>query len=325
MKTNLYVYAGLAGGALVILWLVFGWPSAKTRPVTEETASLSSPAVAEAETSEPADSAYRRLQKQRTQGSAFPEYFVNGRPATPEEVAQIKAQDKRVAEERRRQTEEAAYWETRQEWIENFPFEPTPHPEITYDPEVLEEKRLELDEEGWPIVELDEEGWPIIEPIEDRRREQMLTLLERNRFLCYFYNESPQRYSPGFEQMHGILAESSLEEDPVIWGRVFTHLVQYHRAAMHDPNKPFPVKQVGRTWGEEKEDTWNSMIGWLTWRRGLDGSGKHETLLSEEEAIAVRERLINELPAELFIDQPIIVGHHKYDDMLKPGDLLLIR
>ncbi|MCS1409524.1 MAG: hypothetical protein M2R45_02707 [Verrucomicrobia subdivision 3 bacterium] len=321
MKTNLSLYAGLAGGALIILWLVFGG-----RPVTEETASLSSPAVAEAETSEPADSAYRRLQKQRTQGSAFPEYFVNGRPATPEEVAQIKAQDKRVAEERRRQTEEAAYWETRQEWIANFPFEPAYHPEITYDPEVLEEKRLELDEEGLPIVELDEEGWPI-EPIEDERYWEMKRLVQNHGFLKGFY-ENPYRYSPEFEQMHRIFDEMGINYNPIIWGKTFSELADYHQAMQHDPESPFPYPQGGdKTWGERSEFSYRgilgSILGSITWKGFPD-----QTPPTREQAEALRERMISEIPPEGFRElgrRYYFLYHSEETKKLKPGDPLLIR
>ncbi len=203
-----------------------------------------------------------------------------------------------VDEEVRRQADEEAYWESRKDWVEQFPFEPSYHPSIVYDPD-------QINNHGGTPESL-----------------QMQRLLERYRFLSSFYHESPQRFSVGFERMHDILSEAALEADPVIWGRIFSHLVEYHESGMHPSDDPFPIPQAGKTWGEIQESTWRSLLGWLTWDTNIDGS--HEILLPESEATMLRERLIAEIPADHFLDQSPILSDHKYDTTLKPGDPLLI-
>ncbi|MCS1410384.1 MAG: hypothetical protein M2R45_03576 [Verrucomicrobia subdivision 3 bacterium] len=360
MKTNLSFYAGLAGVTLIILWLVFGWPSAKTRPALEETATPS-PAATGAETtesSEPSESAYQRLQKQRTQGSAFPEYFVadeNGdlRPPTPEEAAQIKAQDERDAEERRRQAEqeakEAAYWESRQEWIANFPFEPTHHPEITYDPEMENRLKLEV-EEMWERMDelwdgpMDEERDKRLEEMDkrleeaERRAEKPQQMVDRHVFLTTMYEDHQREiYSPEFEKMHGMLLEAGLEADPVVWGEVFRHLVRYHQKNSHDPEALYPARYMTVnpntdppsteyyqiTWEAAAASTYDSLLTVLTSKR-IPGNAVDTRLIPKEEGRVLRERLLQELPAEVMLQHHPIIPHGKYENMLKPGDPLLV-
>ncbi|MCS1407926.1 MAG: hypothetical protein M2R45_01089 [Verrucomicrobia subdivision 3 bacterium] len=263
MKTNPYLYAGLAGVVLIALLLVFG-----SRPAIEETAP---PPVAKA------------------------------KPETPDSDASRWMRAQRKRQEAKQEAEETAYWESRQEWIANFPFKPTPHPTITYDPEVYDVHHRKK-QERTPA------------------NREMWRLLERHSFLSYFYHDcEKERYSPEFEKMHAILSASGLEEDPYIWGRLFTHLIWYHRV----DGQPYPVPQANQPWGEEKEGILESFIGCLRTRKGLDGKTKY--VISIEEAIAIRERLLNEIPAEDVLKHHIIVGHSKYEEMLQPGDPLLVR
>ena len=62
---------------------------------------------------------------------------------TAEDIAEsdaIEAEFKREEAERiAKEQAEKEWWESRQDWVERFPFQPTPHPEITYDPVLAEE------------------------------------------------------------------------------------------------------------------------------------------------------------------------------------------
>lgn len=47
---------------------------------------------------------------------------------------ELKRKEAEEAERIAREKAEKEWWESRQEWIERFPFEPTYHPEVTFDP-----------------------------------------------------------------------------------------------------------------------------------------------------------------------------------------------
>ena len=221
---------------------------------------------------------------------------------TPEEEAHLQA----WLEEQRKAKEEEAYWESRQEWIENFPFEPTYHPEITFDPEVLKDR---VDENGRRIPR-DNDYWI------------MAGMQKQHGFIKNFY-EMPVRYSPEFEQMYNIMVEAGLEMDPYIWGRAFTHLTWYHNAMKHDPEK---LRREGQTWGEEQQDILGSF--WVSLSRKKDWGYSEKILLSQEEAEALRDRLIAEIPPDRFLTLGAldIFGHNQtYADELKTGDPMLVR
>ena len=80
---------------------------------------------------------------------------------------------------------EKAYWDSCKEWVENFPFKPTYHPEITFDPEVIMDDESFFDEDG-PI--LDKNIIPLIDSfmdlfigsLEEKISNQMTNLVSMN-------------------------------------------------------------------------------------------------------------------------------------------------
>ncbi len=286
MRT-LVVLSGLASVGILSLCLVF-----RHRSIVESPPS-SHPGAASDDVEKPLLDHSSRIQQQLVAGIQDGQRRGQELQALETEYAR-----RQRDEEARRRADEAAYWETREDWIERFPFEPSYHLSIVFDPDQIEFQG----------------GTP--------ESLQMQRMLERHRFLSSFYHESPQRFSFGFEQMHDILSEAALEPDPVIWGRIFSHLVEYHEAGVHPSGDPFPIPQAGKTWGEVQENTWRSLLGWLTWDTNIDGS--HEILLSESDATILAERLIAEIPEDHFVGQSPIVSDHKYDAMLKRGDPILI-
>ena len=119
---------------------------------------------------------------------------------------------------------EAAYWESRQAWMDQFPFEPVYHPEITFDSEVYN-----MMSEGKEISDEDRPAFFA-----------MAGLVEKHGFLAAFYN-NPSRYSPAFQKIHTILTEEHLSPDPFIWGWIFTNTADYHKASFHDPDESWPM------------------------------------------------------------------------------------
>lgn len=97
----------------------------------------------------------------------------------------------------KKKDEEGTYWKSRREWIENFPFQKTYHPTLTFDTEALNYDRL-------PKAEV------ICFPRKDERYWKMKKLRNRHAQMRDFC-KNPLRYSPEFEQIHYILTEGGVE------------------------------------------------------------------------------------------------------------------
>jgi hypothetical protein len=208
--------------------------------------------------------------------------------------------------EEKRKSEEATYWESRQAWINQFPFEPDYHPDITFDPEVYN-----------PVGP----GGPSDYTTEGQK---MARMVSNHGFLSAFY-ENSNRYSPEFEKIYDILLEEGIIPDPMLCGWTFTHLVDYHKASTHDLETPWPP-DPSITWGEDRMSTWKSMAG--RFQTDEYRTVQVDTLPSEAEAARVRQRLIDEIPAEGFLKVNWLekfAYHSEYENMLKPGDSLLIK
>ena len=96
------------------------------------------------------------------------------------------------------------WWESRKDWIERFPFQPTHHPEITFDPDETDRK--------------------------------MRDMVENHEFLRYFY-ENGLRYTKEFEQLYDIVQEEVEEkaDNPIVLARTFRLLQRYHQAKAQHP------------------------------------------------------------------------------------------
>ena len=71
------------------------------------------------------------------------------------------------AEEQKRKEAEAKaekeWWESRQDWIDRFPFEPTYHPELAYDPEAYDPSKVR----EWPEEKKDKAYWEMQEMVDN--------------------------------------------------------------------------------------------------------------------------------------------------------------
>lgn len=293
---------------------------------------------------------------------------------TPRERELRREEAERLAKEKA----EKEWWESRQEWVERFPFEPTYHPEITFDPAVY-------DPNGgaeWPEERKDKAYWEMVDRVENHSA------------LRYFY-ENRLRYTEEFEQLYDIVKEIAGEEkadNPLTLGKVFNSLKRYHQAKAQDPEaiyrqnarvaiRPQPMPEPPNmlagltpqqlaaykalpgearremtaelrynqrreytkklqayyaqprsevrdiTWGEEAESQKRMISGSLGYG-GQPGQRGGQPWIQEEQAEAIRERLLNEIPAEGFLKMGNAILNasvHRYELELQPGDPLLIK
>ena len=278
---------------------------------------------------------------QREQAEAWAKYIQAEKDA---EQSALEEQDKARKE----------WWESRKEWVERFPFEPTHHPEITYDPNAYDD-------------------------------DQMSRLVKNHGFLRNFYG-SYLPYTEEFEQMCNIIKEEFGETDNTIaLGWTFNTLKEYHQARQRDPKEvymenarvenepslpPEPViisaKDLGEeyknlpvedqnilvmeltkdymkehmeayqafgmpsyevrdiTWGEETENLKECIFGALM----SNDANPDQPWMPKDQARAIQERLLNEIPAEGFLE----MGEKErlcyvsiYESELKPVDPMLIK
>ena len=286
---------------------------------------------------------------------------------TAEDIAEsdaIEAEFKRQEEEQKALDEaEKAWWESRQDWVERFPFQPTPHPEITFDPTAYDSRKVFRGE--WPEEKKDKAYWDM------KRR------VDRHSLLKSFY-DSWVPYTEEFEQLHDIVEEELGEVGGTVALAVtFRTLAKYHKAAQRDPDSiyrenvevippdPEPIDPMdtmvvlGPDFQNLSKDKQNEIIAELsnaymeesgarnnpqyevrdvTWaeetemlKRCLLGPLEDlqigEERIPEEQALAIRERLINEIPAAGFLELPKVFfsSNTKYEFELKAGDQLLIK
>lgn len=364
-KIDKLLYGGFAvvaiGVVVAMLVTVFSPP----KPIVEETVETPTPPQIEPANSAPVVVEVEPVQ-QETEFGYYLDDEGNKVWLTAEDIAAsdaIEAEFKRQEEEQKALDEaEKAWWESRQDWVERFPFEPTPHPEITFDPTVFDVRKLRAGE--WPEEKKDKAYW-------DMKRQA-----EHHSLLKGFYN-SWVPYTEEFEQLHDIVEEELGEAaSTAVLAQTFRTLAKYHKAAQQDSDaifrenvevelpRPEPVNRTVEidlgpnfhnlqpekqnemiaeitvayreemrarntpqyevrdvTWAEETEMIKECIVGALTNPEiGWEG-------IPKEQAIAIRERLINEIPAAGFLELPKVVfaSSDKYIYELKAGDPLLIK
>ncbi len=203
-----------------------------------------------------------------------------------------------------------AWWEDRKEWIENFPFEPTIHPTMTF-----QESKQGKDRHGyWK--------WDVRDPEEER----MMFELGRHSFVKNFY-ENPARYDRAFEKLYAILDEYGYGENVERLGNTYSVVADFHKNSAKAAEAP-----KGRAPGIAHNER-----GYFTWQEEADGmydaiKGNMEDekrLLPGEEpmpaeiAKAIRERILTEIPPEDFTGS--FAYHAEYLKEVNPGDPLLMK
>ena len=137
---------------------------------------------------------------------------------TQEQIDEGLAYEEELKRKEAEKKAEKEWWESRQDWIDRFPFEPTHHPEIAYDPSIYDPSNLPPREER------------------DEAYRQHRDLVKNHSFLRKFY-ESRLPYTEEFEQMYDIITEEVGEFDNIFdIGRTFNSLKYYHQARAKDPD-----------------------------------------------------------------------------------------
>ena len=286
---------------------------------------------------------------------------------TAEDIAEsdaIEAEFKRQEEEQKALDEaEKAWWESRKDWVERFPFQPTPHPEITFDPTVYDPRKAFRGE--WPEEKKDKAYWDMMRRVEHHSLlkdfydswvryteefEQLHDIVQEElgetastAVLAQTFRTLAKYHKAAQRDPDSIYRENAevipLDPEPtypmdtmVVLGPDFQNLPQskqneiiaeltnaYREEQNAIDNQQYEVRDI--TWGEETEMMKRCLLGPL---EDLQIDGER---IPEEQALAIRERLINEIPAAGFLELPKVVfaSNTKYEFQLKPGDPLLIK
>ena len=216
-------------------------------------------------------------------------------------------------------------------WKENFPYKPTHHPTLTYDPARYNPN----------------------DPATFSEDPEMERAVKNHGFLVAFYN-NPQIYSSEFEQLYHLLAEVDRADNPMITGRIFNMLIHYYKSQRFAPtdlwSRPGLIQAEAingsaqrmvearipidgkTTWGDKMEGYRDSIVGLLALNKYWPG--KEE--MSPKTARAIRDRLLEEIGPDNLIKMRDVVelpngqigafGYYgEAEKALKPGDPLLYR
>jgi hypothetical protein len=219
-----------------------------------------------------------------------------------------------IGPEENKTPEEEEHIELSSRWAESFPFTPEYHSNLFFEPEMYNPAILDSTQVNW-------EG---------------LKLVENHGFLRRFY-ESPVRLSQSFEAMYRVFEGAGVEVNPLIMGWTYNALRDYHQSRLHDPNEVIEENSRfdiwtdtglvsefrDRTRADEMDSHYEIIVGNMIMDRNYL---PNETSISQETAEHIRSRLLNEIPAEGFIESNDgFTMVDKYETELKPGDPLLIR
>jgi len=153
-------------------------------------------------------------------------------------------------------------------WKENFPYAKVYHPELKYDPS-LYESALSKDH-----VRMDE-------------------AVRDHAFMVSFF-DNPQIYWAEFEQLHSMMAAADRGDNPRITAEIFSHLQHYHKL----------MSSADEARGFRPKDYSDAIVGLLAMERYWP----NHRAMSAEEARAMRDRLIEEIPHERMTATPFSQG-----------------
>ena len=310
MNDKWMIYLGAGMCAIVAMFLVFGGKKKGTTVKPEPVVEVVEEEKTSPEPNEP--SAEQRSRQAQLQAATEAWRQANEESAAEEaRIARLAEEYKqelaaKAAAKAAKEKAEREYWEDRKEWVENFPFEPTYHPELTYVPP-----------QG--------EKWNV----RDEAEEKMMFAVARHGFIRRFY-ENPLRYTRGFEMLVKIMEEYGYGNNPERIGNVYTAIKAYYERSIKAAEDP-EGRASGITFNERGYSTWQEKANraheaiagnMLAKKRLLPG----EELMHMETAFEIRDRILVEIPEEEFTQyQGSFAYKHDYEKDLKPGDPLLMK
>ena len=237
----------------------------------------------------------------------------------------------RALENEARRKKEAAWWKSRKEWVENFPYEPEYHPEMKFTKELLMNPVTSVPKPD-PIEYLNRPGsrrQNMIDFETDRQaysKEYNSKLREKevvgNHYsLIGFYNNGI-RYTEAFERYYHIMNEYGYAENTPMMLFAFNPLIDYNKAALQDPDEMWSDKH-NVTWGEEMANSKKGIVANMTY----DGVHQYgDPRPSREEAGDIVDALVAGIPPEKFAEiSAKFTPDRKIQHVLKEGDPLLYR
>ena len=359
-KIDKFLYGGFAVVALASLTAMLVTVFSPLKPVVEET-------VETPPQTEPANPAPVVVEVEPTQQETEFGYYLdddgNKVWLTAEDIAAsdaIEAEFKRQEEEQKALDEaEKAWWESRKDWVERFPFKPTHHPEIKFDPTAYQPGKAsewpkEKDKAYWDMkrraehhsllksfynswVRYTEEFEQMHDIVQEELGESASTAVLAQTFdTLKAYHQAAQRDPDSIyrENVEVIPpdpepANTTVEVDlgPDFQNlplekqkKILAELSHAYTEEMMARNNPqYEVRDV--TWAEQTEMMKRCIVGALTNPEiGWEG-------IPKDQAITIRDRLIDEIPAEGFLELPEVVFSPNGKDIgeLKAGDPLLIK
>lgn len=154
-------------------------------------------------------------------------------------------------------------------WKDNFPYAKVYHPELKYDPSLYDQDSLSDDH-----IQMDE-------------------AVRDHAFMVNFF-DNPQIYWAEFEQLHSMMAAADRGDNPRITAQIFSHLQDYHKL----------MSSADESRGFGPEDYSDAIVGLLA----LERYWPNHRAMSAEEARAMRDRLIEEIPHERMTATPYSEG-----------------
>ena len=236
-----------------------------------------------------------------------------------------------ILEKEARRKKEAAWWESRKEWVENFPYEPKYHPKMKFTEELLMPPVTSMPRPD-PLEYQNRPG-DLLQNMTDFETDYQAYAKEYNSKLrkksvvgnhyrlIGFYNNGI-RYTEAFERYYHIMNEYGYAENTPMMLFAFNPLIDYNKAALQDPDEMWSYK-YNVTWGEEMANCKKGIVANMTY----DGVHQYgDPRPSREEARDIMDALLAGIPPEKFAEIAAkFTPDRQIQNELKEGDPLLYR
>ena len=171
-------------------------------------------------------------------------------------------------------------------WKANFPYQPTTDPDVVIAEEMLEN-------------------------MADQPASNHLYLRS------FFENEA--RFSAQFEQLYRILEEHGRGDNPVVTGNILNCLWEYHQYSQKDPDslsKTYCYRTERYCTNAEVTEMWKDGIVAYLYEEDI---WPDRELMTETEAMALRDRIMDEIQGVDKMPYPRFVHDHDYEEELEVG------